>query len=268
MPDTDLGTLLVEAIVCPRIVKTVRRHARCRPRRQLLHVRRITQADLAVLTGLYRQPFDLFGHQHGPAEGLREQATVVIAQHRHVRHQLTDFDFSGREAHFCRHPGTAEIVCGAPIAAHRQQLRTTGLAAAVELDAEHGNAVHPKPDNAWGKARTELEDKALRPLIDLAFGRARVTKVAVEVVIAQQQIRAGIFKKALILRHDRGAQGQRQQANGVLHYYCSPFFGRSRSPQLKKPAQLWLRCTCGMCPARAGHQSAPEIRLPKAPAAR
>ena len=119
---------------------------------------------------------------------------------------------------------------GAPIVVHRQQFRAAALRAAVELDAKHGDAVQAEADHAWGVAGTELEDRALGPFFDLAFTRARIVEVAIEVVIAQGQAGLCVFEEATGFGVDRGTQGKgdctAEQGPGRegedSHYCCIP----------------------------------------------
>ncbi|MCY1449196.1 hypothetical protein D9M71_659200 [compost metagenome] len=82
---------------------------------------------------------------------------------------------------------------------HRQQLRTTALRAAVELDAQHRDTVEAKADNPRGITGTELEDRALGPFFDLALAGAGIVVVTIEIVISQQQTGLGILEKAAAL---------------------------------------------------------------------
>ena len=120
MPHADLRTLLIEAIFRTGIIESVRGHPRRSPGREILHIRRVAQAYSPVLPSLQPQAFNLFGHQHGPAEGLGQQATIVIAQHRNIRQQLANFQLGCRKAGLGRQPRTTKIVGCAPITVHRQ----------------------------------------------------------------------------------------------------------------------------------------------------
>ena len=238
MPQPHLGALLIETVLGTRVIEAVGGYPRRSPGRKILHIRRVAQADRSVLTRLQPQPFDLFGDQHGTAESLRQQAAIVVAQQRNIRQQLTELQLRSGKARFRRNPGTAEIVSGATVIVYRQQFRTAGQPAAVQLDPEHGYPLQTKAHRPRGVARVELENKTLRPLIHLAFSGARITEVTVEIVIAQQQVGARPFKETLLLRQCRGAKAQREQAGHHLHYYCSPIIGRSRSLQLIQPARF------------------------------
>ena len=237
MPCPHLGTLLIETVLSPRVVESIGGHARRRPRRQILHVRRIAQAHGPVLPRLQPQTFNLPGHQHGATEGLRQQSPIVVTQHRNIRQQFANLHFRLRKTGLGRQPCPAKIVCRATIAVHRQQFGAAGHATAVELDPKHGNPFQAKTHRPRGVTGAEFQNKALRPFIHLAFACAVVTKITIEVVVAQHQIGLRTVKKPLILGHCLGTHRQRQQTCKHLHYYCSPIFGRSRSPQLRQPAQ-------------------------------
>ncbi|MNT74212.1 hypothetical protein D3C72_2130140 [compost metagenome] len=92
---------------------------------------------------------------------------------------------------------------------HRQQLRTTALRAAVELDAHHRDTVQAKADNARGVTGTELENRALGPFFDLALAGAGIVEVAIEIVISQRQAGLGIFEKTAAFSVRRRHQGKR-----------------------------------------------------------
>ncbi|MNI53833.1 hypothetical protein D3C73_1086890 [compost metagenome] len=182
------------------------------------------------MTGLQAQAGEFPGHQHGALEGLRQQAAVVVAQQGNVRHQFAEHHFGVGNAHFRRQPRAPVIVGGAAIVMHRQQLRTTALRAAVELDAQHRDTVEAKADNPRGITGTELEDRALGPFFDLALAGTGIVEVAIEVVISQGQAGLGIFKKTAALSLHRRHQGKRyctaEQGPGrereASHYCCFP----------------------------------------------
>ncbi|MNG03888.1 hypothetical protein D3C84_869870 [compost metagenome] len=105
--------------------------------------------------------------------------------------------------------------------------RVIAATAAVQFHAEQAIGVNAETDGALGEARLEGSDEALAP--GLGVGGA-VLEVTVEVGIAQQQGRAGIFDEALGLgllagkggQADGGGNRQCQGAQRIeLHHGCS-----------------------------------------------
>ncbi|MNR16616.1 hypothetical protein D3C85_1332280 [compost metagenome] len=182
------------------------------------------------MTALQAQAGKFPGHQRGALEGLWQQASVVVAQQRNIRHELAEHQLGLGHSHFCRQPRAPVVAGGATIVMHRQQLRTAALRAAVELDAQHRDTVQAKADNARGVTGTELENRALGPFFYLALAGAGIVEVPIEVVISQRQAGLGIFEKAAAFSVYRRHQGKRhctaEQGPGrerkVSHYCCFP----------------------------------------------
>ncbi|MNN54750.1 hypothetical protein D3C81_1695830 [compost metagenome] len=145
------------------------------------------------------QSRQLSGHQHGALKGLWQQAAVIVAQQRDVRHELAEHQFCGGQAHFGGHANAPVIVGGSSVVVHRKQFRTAALWAAVELEAKHRDTVKAKTERTRGIARIELEDSALGPFFYLALAGARVVEITVEVVISQYQAGLGILEKTTVL---------------------------------------------------------------------
>ncbi|MNF66860.1 hypothetical protein D3C84_486590 [compost metagenome] len=94
----------------------------------------------------------------------------------------------------------------------RQQLRTAGAFAAVELHRIQTEHIHAEPDGALGEPGLGIEDETLRPLLSLALGLGRVGEVAIDVEVAQVQVDLGALDKTRFL--GAGGQGRAGQGNG------------------------------------------------------
>ncbi|MCY1412750.1 hypothetical protein D9M71_281650 [compost metagenome] len=94
----------------------------------------------------------------------------------------------------------------------RQQLRTAGAFAAVELHRIQTQHIHAEADSALGEPGFGIEDETLRPLLSLALGLGRVGEVAVDVEVAQVQVDLGALDKTRFL--GAGGQGRAGQGNG------------------------------------------------------
>lgn len=124
VPGANQRLLFVKTVFGARVVETVRHDGGSRPGREVLHVRGVTQAHGGVLTCLQAQARELSGHQRGALEGLWQQAPVIVAQQRNIRHELAEHQLGVGHTHFCRHPRAPVVVGGVTIVVHRQQLRS------------------------------------------------------------------------------------------------------------------------------------------------
>ncbi len=99
----------------------------------------------------------------------------------------------------------AELVRGAAIVLHRQEVGAGATTAGVQLDAEHAQRIQADADGAFGEAGLHVEDETLGPLFALGLGGA-FAEIAVQVDVVGLQSCTAVF--------DERGLGERRQRGG------------------------------------------------------
>ncbi|MNX81271.1 hypothetical protein D3C86_1129540 [compost metagenome] len=212
IPQTDLGALVVEHVLAALEVETVGGERGFAGHRHVVHAAVVPWAVLAELAAVERQAIDFLRGDLAATEGLRQRTTVVRTQDWQHRHPLADFHFGLRQLGLERDIGAPEVIRRATVMIQRQQLRTAGAFAAVELHRIQTQHIHAEADSALGEPGFGIEDETLRPLLSLALGLGRVGEVAIDVEVAQVQVDLGALDKTRFL--GAGGQGRAGQGNG------------------------------------------------------
>ncbi|MNO98766.1 hypothetical protein D3C76_905200 [compost metagenome] len=209
IPDADLGAFVVEGVFAAAEVESVRGEGgRFAVHEHVFHARIVARAVLAELPAIERQAADFGGGHLAAAEGLRQRATVIGAQDRQHRHPFADLQFGFRDLAFECHAQAPEVVGRAAVTMDRQQLRSRGALAAVELLRVQPQHIHTEAHRALGIAGFGVEDEVLCPLLSLALRVGRVGVVAIEVGVAQVQRGFGVIGEAFGLAGDGQGEGQ------------------------------------------------------------
>jgi len=217
VPQADHGALVVEGIFTAAEVEAVGGEGRAAVERHVFHARVVARAVAAELAGIQGQALDFFRGDLATTEGLRQRTAVVRAQDRQYRHPFTDFQLGLGQLGFQCHAQAAEVVGGAAVVMHRQQLGVGGTFAAIELDRIQAQYVHAEADSALGETGAGIEDEALGPFFALALRVGRVDEVAVDVEVAQVEAGLGVLHEPAIVggAYRQGA-GNGQQAGQQL----------------------------------------------------
>ncbi|MOA06063.1 hypothetical protein D3C78_1256840 [compost metagenome] len=148
----------------------------------------IALVHLGQAAGVEGQVVDFQRVQRAAAEGLRQQAGVVVLHHRQLRQQGADFQHALGDAHL---GGRAEVAItvlrAAGFAVAQQQTGAAAVCAGVELQAEIGQRIDAEADEAFGEAGLVLEDETLRPFFLLVLDGHRIiglAEITVEIEVA------------------------------------------------------------------------------------
>ena len=143
---------------------------------------------------------DIAGTYLCAAEGLRQQATVVVRQNRQLGLQCTIAQFSVGDARLGGKIDAAELVCGAAIAVEREQIAgvaaavgLAGASARVQANAQLRYRIKAEADSPLGVARLEVEDKTLAPFLTIGRSGVAAAVVLVEIEIAGIQGGLAVF---------------------------------------------------------------------------
>ncbi len=216
VPDTYLGTLVVEDILAAAEVEAIGRERASAVHRHVFHACIVARAIATELPAIQRQAVDLLGRHLTTAESLRQRTTVIGAQNWQHRHPFTDFQFGFGNPRLACNAETAEIIGRATVAVDRQQLSAPCAFATIELERIQAQHVNPETDHTLGEARLGVENKALCPFLGFALrscavGEGRVGEVAVEVRITQRKCGFGIVDETLC--HAEHRENQCHAAN-------------------------------------------------------
>ncbi|MNN15640.1 hypothetical protein D3C81_1287510 [compost metagenome] len=171
------------------------------------------------------QAFDLLGGDHGAVEGFRQQAGVVVGQHRQGGHLVADLDHGVGDTRLDGGATTGQVVGGVAAVTLLEEVDAGSAAAAlaaVQTHGVHAEGVDAYTHGARGEAGSEGGGCRLAPL-GLVFGA--VLEVAVHVAIAQEQVQVAVFNEALgvglIVGHrlvGGGEDAQSEQADPFVQH--------------------------------------------------
>ena len=115
------------------------------------------------------QVFDFLRLQHRAVEDVGQQTAVVVLEQRQVRQQGAVFEYGLGNTHFGGQATFGVLIFGTTriAAGRRQQAAVTVGRAGVQLDPQHAQRIEAKADGAFGVARLQVEEKALRRLVAL-----------------------------------------------------------------------------------------------------
>ncbi len=172
---------------------------------QVLGVGRSAVDDLVQAPADQRQAFDILGSGGAAFEHLRQRAAVAGLDHRHLRDVRAIAQLGLGDLRLGGQAQAAELVRGAAIVLHRQEVSAGATTAGVQLDAEHAQRIQADADGAFGEAGLHVEDETLGPLFALGLGGA-FAEIAVQVDVVGLQSCTAVF--------DERGLGERRQRGG------------------------------------------------------
>src|SRR5690606_3317365 len=145
---------------------------------------------------VHDQTVDLFGGDHGTGEGFRQQATVVVAEHRQYRTLIAIGHYGLGEACLDRCTGLGHITFYVAIVIDHKEVDTASAGTAVttvQAHTIHTKGIHSETYGALGKAGLVGQYRTLAP-----FGLVLVAVLVItaDIGVAQKQIKAAVFNKA------------------------------------------------------------------------
>ena len=226
--------VFVELVVDATVVKLVNKLA-CvvvgatvgASNRQAFVVAGVTTLGVFDLAAGEGQVLELAGGDLTTLKGLRQHATVVGHDDRQFWLQGTNAQFSLGNLGFSSQAQAGEIVHS--VVAVAWEYRATGVqasrvtvlgSAGVQLDAQQANRIHTKTYSALGKARGEVQLKALTPFSGVVgvFRRTRITVIVVDIEVTQLQRGLAVFNEAssaCLLRQQ--TYGHSEGQGGLVH---------------------------------------------------
>lgn len=149
------------------------------------------------VTGVQLQALDLLGGDQGTGVAFRQQARVVVVQHRQGRHLVTVGQHSVGETELDCSTGLGQVVCSATAVTLLEEVDAAGTAAtlaAVQAQCVQAEGVNAHAHGALGKTGRKGADGSLAPL---GLVLVTVFVVTVDVGVAQQHFQAAVFNKTL-----------------------------------------------------------------------
>ncbi|MNZ32984.1 hypothetical protein D3C78_503220 [compost metagenome] len=187
----------------------------------------VALVDLLELAGVEGQAVELQGIQVAALEGLRQQARVVVLDHRQLGQQGADLEHALGGAQLGGEAELAVFVLGAAgFAVALEQAGAGAVGAGVELDAEQAEGIDAHPHGALGEAGLIAQEEALGPFLGLGLGGIVLAEVAIEVEVAQFQAGLAVLDELGLgdaRQNDTGAkrgQGHGLGERGLAHCYC------------------------------------------------
>src|SRR5690606_28869849 len=148
----------------------------------------------------------------------RQQAAVVMAQHRQYRALVTIGQHGLGETRLDRSTGMGHVTLNITIVVDHEEIDTAGAStaiAAIQTQPVHTKGVHTKTHSALGKARVEGQYCALAPFDLILYAMLVVT---VHISVAQEQIKTAVFNKTIGVRlagSQYGGGGHQSQCDGA-----------------------------------------------------
>lgn len=179
------------------------------------------------------EAFELAALQLEAGRGLREQAAAAGGEDRCGRLHLAPFQHGLGNA-YLQGAACAAVVIARLAIVHYRQVAGAGLVGgAVEFQAEVAEGIHAEADGALGEAGFVGGEEALGPVDTVP---AAALAVAVEIVVAEQQVEAAVFDEPLrfgLIADEGVGHGElsatrgNRQCNGapLHHFHCDCSFG-------------------------------------------
>ena len=179
-------------------------------------------------TGVQLQALDLLGGDQGAAVAFREQARVVVAEHRQAGHLVAVLEHGVGDAELHRRAALGQIVRRGAAVALLEEVDTGGAAttlAAVQAYRVQAERVDTDAHRPLGEAGGEGGSGGLAP-----FGLVlpAMFVVTADVAIAEEQIEVAVLDKPLccflVIGHRLACSrdAQCQQANPFLQHLIVP----------------------------------------------
>ncbi|MNQ44778.1 hypothetical protein D3C85_585420 [compost metagenome] len=175
-------------------------------------------------TGVQLQALDLLGGDQGAGVAFRQQARVVVVQHRQGRHLVAVGQHGARQAELDRRASLGQVVGSTAAVALLEEVDATGTAtalAAIQAQRVETEGINTNTDGALGETRGEGADGSLAPL-RLVF--VAVLVIAIHVSVAQQHFQAAVLYKTfglgLVIGHrlSRAQHPQCDQTNTLVQH--------------------------------------------------
>ncbi len=216
--------------------------------REVFGIGRGTVDDLVQPPAGEGQALQFLGGQQAAFVDLRQGAAGAGLDHRQLGNVRAVAKFGLGELDLGSQSQAAELVRGAAVLAHRQQVGAAAAAARIELDAEHAQRVEPEADIAFGIAGPYVEQEALRPFLTLGLAVA-FAEVPVEVDVMGMQGGAAVFDETGL---GQWCEGGGRNGQGKTGLRGSADLQHRVSPSLfllvcgAVPHSV-VRATCGRC---------------------
>ena len=159
------------------------------------------------MTRVQLQTGDLFRDDRSTGVGFRQQARVVVLQHRHSRELITVLEYSVGNAELNGSAAFGQVVrCRAWVwlavviksaVALLEEVDTAGASATfttVQADSVLANHIHTHTYSALGEAGLELADEALAPF---SFVLLAVFVVTADVGVTCCDVQVAVFNETL-----------------------------------------------------------------------
>lgn len=193
------GQVLVDLVVATRVVELVavaRTGAAAvgAGDAQAAVVGGVTALGVLQLAGNQGEVLEVGRGDLAALEGDRQQAAVVVGDHRQLRLQGAVAELGVGHLGLGGQAQAGEVVHRLAVAFQREhgarlavQAALAGTAAAVQAHAEQAQRVDAEADGALGEARLVIQDEALAPLFLLARRGGAIAVVGIDVEVAQGQ---------------------------------------------------------------------------------
>src|SRR3990167_91944 len=153
---------------------------------QLLGVGRGTVDDLVQASTGKGQTVDFAGGQQAAFEHLGQQAAVASLDHRQLGNMRAVAKFGSGDLDLGGQAEAAELIGGAAIVLHRQQVGAGAATAGVEFDPKQAQSIEAEADGAFGVARLDVEPETLTPFFAFVLAVA-FAEIAIQVDIGGGQ---------------------------------------------------------------------------------
>ncbi|MNE29337.1 hypothetical protein D3C80_1228130 [compost metagenome] len=208
------GQRLAELVVETGEIEVVAAHAAGKApvlavEEQVLGVGRGAVDHLVQTSADEGQAVDFLRGEQTALEHLWQQAAVAGLDHWQLGDVRAVAQLGGGDLDLGGQAQAAELVRGAAIVLHRQQVGAGAALARVELDAEHAQGVEADADAAVCVAGLEVKEETLAPLLALVLPRA-FAEVAIQVDVGGGQGGAAVLDEAGVGQRGEGAGGDGQ----------------------------------------------------------
>ena len=145
---------------------------------------------------MYLQTVDLVRSQQRAGEALRQQARIIMVQHRQRRAQVAMGDHRVGKTQLQRRARLRHVAFRAAAAVLAEEVDAGGAAAApatVQAQGVHAKRINADPHRALGEARGKVCHRALTPL---GLVLPALLVVTADIGVAQEQVQSAVLDEA------------------------------------------------------------------------